>query len=173
VDDAHAAAADLLQQLVVAEGHGGLRPRAAGRLHGELPQGGGQAPDLVLVGEELAEVRGEVRVAPQEFPPVRRPPRRHALEGVRRPPGPAAPRTRRSWCCRVASPPHAPPPSSSRNFRIPRRSSPPTAWALRPIRRPTSSTECPCRCISSTAVRWSGGSRASASARPSTSSWRL
>ena len=71
VDDAHAAAGDLLQQLVVAEvahrrprGHGRALPGCQGRRGAERL---GQAAKLVLVGEEGPQFPGEVGVPAQQL----------------------------------------------------------------------------------------------------------
>ncbi len=63
VDDAHAAARDFPQHLVIAEAP--PRRRGAGLAGGAAPQRRHQGGDLALVGEERLQVRRQVRVAGQ------------------------------------------------------------------------------------------------------------
>jgi hypothetical protein len=76
VDDAHAAAGDLLQQLVIAEvpdprprrrrGFGGQRRRFSRRGPGRFGHPLGQPCQLILVGEEGGQLTGELWVLPQQ-----------------------------------------------------------------------------------------------------------
>jgi hypothetical protein len=77
VDDAHAAARDLAEQLVIAEA---LRrgPRAPGRAARR-----GQRRQLVAVGEEVVQLRRQVGVPGDELLAVGRPPGLLGLEVVR------------------------------------------------------------------------------------------
>src|SRR5262249_4156776 len=145
---------------------------------GGQPQRPDQPLQPGLVGEELGQLGLQLGVAGHPLARLRGPAGVVRLQ-VRAdgPPQPLLPLVDR---LRVA--PHRPPlppptaqegPSSiPRSALTPRWSTPPTAAVLRPMTGPISATAGPCRCLSSTACRWSSGSRASASARPSSCSSR-